>query len=138
MATTISEVMMPKPVTCRADEEIRTAAALMRERDIGDVVVVDGDEVRGIVTDRDLVVRALADGRLPDTALAEVVSEGLVTVSPATSVREAAEVMAEQAVRRLPVVDNGRLVGIVSMGDLAISEDPNSALADVSAAPGNT
>ncbi|HEX6421014.1 MAG TPA: CBS domain-containing protein [Acidimicrobiales bacterium] len=138
MATTISEVMMPKPVTCRADEEIRAAAALMRERDIGDVVVVDGDEVRGIVTDRDLVVRALADGRQPETPLADVVSEGLVTVSPATSVQEAAEVMAEQAVRRLPVVDQGRLVGIVSIGDLAISQDPNSALADISAAPGNT
>ena len=61
MAHTISEVMMPRPVTCGPDSRIHEAAELMRDRDIGDVVVVDGDEVRGIVTDRDLVVRALAD-----------------------------------------------------------------------------
>lgn len=61
MAHTISEVMMPRPVTFGPDSRIQEAAELMRDRDIGDVVVVDGDEVRGIVTDRDLVVRALAD-----------------------------------------------------------------------------
>lgn len=138
MATTISEVMMPRPVTCGPGNRIQEAAELMRDRDIGDVVVVDGDEVRGIVTDRDLVVRALAAGHQPDTPLGDVLSDRVVAVSPTTSVQQAAEIMAEQAIRRLPVVDDGRLVGIVSIGDLAISQDPRSALADISAAPGNS
>ena len=138
MANTISEVMMPSPVTCGPDNRIQEAAELMRDRDIGDVVVVDGDEVRGIVTDRDLVVRALAAGHQPDTPLGDVLSDRVVAVTPTTSVQQAAEIMAEQAIRRLPVVDDGRLVGIVSIGDLAISQDPRSALADISAAPGNS
>lgn len=138
MANTISEVMMPSPVTCGPDSPIQEAAELMRDRDIGDVVVVDGDEVRGIVTDRDLVVRALAAGHQPDTPLGDVLSDRVVAVTPTTSVQQAAEIMAEQAIRRLPVVDDGRLVGIVSIGDLAISQDPRSALADISAAPGNS
>lgn len=129
---------MPRPVTCGPDNRIQEAAELMRERDIGDVVVVDGDEVRGIVTDRDLVVRALAAGLQPDARLGEVLSERVVAVAPTTSVQQAAEIMAEQAIRRLPVVDDGELVGIVSIGDLAISQDPRSALADISAAPGNS
>jgi CBS domain-containing protein len=138
VANTISEVMMPSPVTCGPDSRIQEAAELMRDRDIGDVVVVYGDEVRGIVTDRDLVVRALAAGHQPDTPLGDVLSDRVVAVTPTTSVQQAAEIMAEQAIRRLPVVDDGRLVGIVSIGDLAISQDPRSALADISAAPGNS
>jgi CBS domain-containing protein len=138
MAQTIADVMMPDPVTCTPDAEVQQAAQLMRDRDIGDVVVLDGERVRGIVTDRDLVVRGLAAGFSPSTHLSDVLSESVVTVDAQADVDRAAEVMRERAVRRLPVVDGDRLVGIVSLGDLAIAKDPKSALADISAAPGNS
>jgi CBS domain-containing protein len=134
---TIADVMMPDPITCPADAEVQEAARLMRDRDIGDVVVVDGQRIRGIVTDRDLVVRGLAAGFSPSTHLSDVLSERVVTVEPGEGADRAAQIMREHAVRRLPVVQGDRLVGIVSIGDLAIARDPKSALADISAAPGN-
>jgi CBS domain-containing protein len=137
MAQTISEVMMPSPVTVRADEPIQGAATLMREQGVGDLIVVEGQEVRGIVTDRDLVVRGLAAGHDPTTPVGEMCSEQLATVDADADVDQAVAIMRDRALRRLPVVSEGRLVGIVSIGDLAISQDPQSALADISAAPPN-
>ena len=138
MPQTIRELMSSDPVTCPPDAEIRAAAELMRDRDVGDVVVVAGDEVRGIVTDRDITVRAVADGRGPDTPLSQVLSGDLVTVEPGDPVEKAVGLMREHAVRRMPVVESGRLAGVISIGDLAIERDSDSALADISAAPENT
>jgi CBS domain-containing protein len=137
MAQTISEVMMPTPVTVRADEPMQGAASLMREQGVGDLIVVEEQEVRGIVTDRDLVVRGLAAGHGPTTPVGEMCSEELATVDADADVDQAVAIMRDRALRRLPVVAEGRLVGIVSIGDLAISQDPQSALADISAAPPN-
>jgi CBS domain-containing protein len=135
---TLAEVMIPNPITCTVDAEVQEAAQLMRDRDIGDVVVVDGQRVRGIVTDRDLVVRGLAAGFAPSTQLSDVLTEGVITVDVGETTARAAELMRDRSVRRLPVVDGDVLVGVVSLGDLAIADDPKSVLADISAAPGNT
>jgi CBS domain-containing protein len=92
----------------------------------------------GIVTDRDIVVRALAGHRNPaDTRLKDICSRDVVTVTPSTSTDEAVRIMREKSVRRLPVLDYDQPVGIVSLGDLAVEHDPKSALADISVAPPN-
>jgi CBS domain-containing protein len=101
-------------------------------------VVVEGEAVRGIVTDRDIAVRAVAEGRGPDTPLADVLSGEVVTVAPQDRIEAVVDLMRERAIRRIPVVQDGRLVGIVSIGDLAIERDPDSALANISAARENT
>jgi CBS domain-containing protein len=107
----------------------------MREGDVGDVIVTQGGQVTGIVTDRDIVVRAIAEGRAPDsTPVSEVATSDVRALEPTQSVDEAVQAMREHDIRRLPVVDGGRPVGIVSLGDLAVERDPDSALADISAA----
>ena len=134
----ISEVMATNVVTLDAKSTAAEAARMMKERDIGDVVVREADRVCGIVTDRDIVVRAVAEDKNPqNVTLADICSHDLVTLAPTDSVSDAARVMSERAVRRVPVVENGKAVGIVSLGDLAIERDPSSALADISEAPPN-
>lgn len=138
---TVSEVMTPDPVTMIATDTVLDAARLMRDRGIGDVIVLDDSNARvcGIVTDRDVVVRAVADDKdLPSTTLGSIASEELLTVSPDDSLDKAARFMRDKAVRRLPVVEDGHAVGVVSIGDLAMELDDRSALADISAAPPNT
>ncbi|HVF05753.1 MAG TPA: CBS domain-containing protein [Frankiaceae bacterium] len=134
--TRIEEVMTPDPRTLDASDTVAAAAKVMADDDIGDVLVVDADRLYGIITDRDITVRVVAEGRDPQsTTLRDACSTGVVTLTPDDSVDDAERVMGEQAVRRLPIVQDGRPVGVVSLGDLAIEEDPESALADISAAP---
>jgi CBS domain-containing protein len=138
MATIVRDVMMTNLQSVDAGASIRQAAAVMRDNDIGDVLVVEDGNLRGIVTDRDIVVRALADGRQPDaTPVGDVCSPELTVVDAQAEVGEAADIMGRQAVRRLPVVENNEVVGIVSLGDLARQSEPESALSDISAAPPN-
>jgi len=139
MAQQVRDVMTSNPVTLPGDTPVRQAAQAMRDRDIGDVLVVDGDEVRGIVTDRDIVVRGVADrDDLADCRLRDVCSEQLVTTRPDENVEAAVARMRDSAVRRIPVVDGGRAVGVLSLGDAAIERDERSSLADISAARGNS
>jgi CBS domain-containing protein len=137
---TLKDLMTPNPLTVSTDTPLVDAARAMRDRDIGDVIVTDGSsQVCGIVTDRDIVVRGIADGRDPTTTkVGDICSADLVTLSPDDDVDQAVTVMRERALRRLPIVEDGRAVGIVSIGDLAMERDSSSALADISAAPGNT
>jgi CBS domain-containing protein len=114
------------------------AARVMREADVGPVLVVDDGRVAGILTDRDIVVRAIADGRDPQsTPVREACSADLVTLSPDQDIDDAARLMREHDVRRLPVVQDGRPVGILALGDLAVERDSDSALADISAGSPN-
>jgi CBS domain-containing protein len=138
-AMTVEQIMTRDPVTLQVDTTLEDAAKVMRDRDIGDVVVVDKDQLVGVVTDRDIVVRAVADGIAPaDTTLGSVVSRDLVTVPPEATARDAALLMRDRAVRRVLVCDNSSLVGIVSIGDLAVDIDPESVLGGISgAAPNN-
>ena len=139
MPQTVGEVMTRDPVTVQSNATIVDAARLMRDRDIGPLVVVDSGQVRGIVTDRDLVVRGLADGRDPNSVrIAEVCTGDVEAVSPDEPIADAVRRMEQRDVRRLPVVDGGRPVGIVAMGDLAVEgELPSSSVADISAASPN-
>ncbi|MFY1688954.1 CBS domain-containing protein [Plantactinospora sp. WMMB782] len=123
------------PVATTLDE----AARAMRDADIGDVVVTDGSSLFGMVTDRDIVIRAVADGRdARQTTLGEVTSREIVMIEQNSTAAEAASLMRERAVRRILVCDSDRqLVGIVSLGDLAMRLDPSSALSEISeASPG--
>ena len=135
---TVQDVMTPSPVALPETTSLIDAARKMRDAGIGNVVVLDGETVCGIVTDRDIVVRGIANGCDPRaTSLADVCSRHVTTLSPSDPIATASRVMREHAIRRLPVVEGGRPVGILSLGDLAMHEDRESALADVSAAPPN-
>jgi CBS domain-containing protein len=139
MTQHVSDIMTSAPVTVEPQTSVTTVARLMRDQDLGAVIVTDGDELRGLVTDRDLVVRSLAEGGDPEqTTVAEACSDDLVTLTPEDEVDRAIELMREHAVRRIPVVEGGRPVGIVALGDLAMERDPESALGDISAARPNT
>jgi CBS domain-containing protein len=132
--------MTPDPVTMIESETIEHAAQAMKEHDIGDIIVLDDTSARikGIATDRDFVLRAVAEGMNPSqTTLSTVCSEDIVCVSPQDSADKAVRLMRERALRRLPVVEGDQPVGVVSIGDLALSLDRRSALADISAAPAN-
>jgi CBS domain-containing protein len=139
MAQQIRELMTPNPVALPGTASVHEAARAMRDAQIGDVIVIENNAVCGIVTDRDLVVRILAEPKDPaTTTLADICSHSLVTVTPTDSVEEAVRLMRTHAVRRLPVVDGGQAVGMVSLGDLAVERDPGSALGEISGAPPTT
>jgi len=138
MAQLVRDVMTPNPVTLPATASLVEAALAMRDFDMGDVLVLDNGQVCGIVTDRDIVVRGIAAGNYPATVtLGEICSRDLTTLSATDRVEDAVSLMREKAIRRLPVVEGGKPVGIVSLGDLAVERDPHSALSDISAAPPN-
>ena len=140
MTEYIRDVMTTNPETLPESTTVREAAETMRANDIGDVVIVDDNgAISGILTDRDIVVRVVAEGRDPRvTRIGDIASRELTAASPDDPVDRAVQLMRERAIRRLPVVDKGKPVGIVSIGDLALDRDPGSALADISAAPPNT
>lgn len=139
MAQLVRDLMTTNPVALAGDTPVRQAAQQMRDRDVGDVLVLDGDRVCGIVTDRDIVIRGLADqDDLSDCKLNDVCSTSLVSASADEDADAAISRMREHAVRRVAVVDDGRPVGVLSLGDAAIEKDPRSALGDISAARGNT
>lgn len=139
MAQPVKDIMTSNPFTLTTSATVAEASRAMRDEGIGDIIVEHDGSVAGIVTDRDIVVRCVADGRDPDEVrLQDVLSGDLATVDPDSDAGEAVRLMRERAIRRLPVLEGGRPVGIVSIGDLALARDEDSALADISAAPGNT
>jgi len=138
MAQKIEEIMSTGVATCPHTATVVEAAQRMRDEDIGDVLVERDGDLCGVITDRDIVVRAVAQGDVGTTTIGEICSRDLTTVKPSDDVETAVRLMREKAIRRLPVVDNGRPVGFVSLGDLAMERDEQSALADISeAAPNN-
>ncbi len=138
MAQSIRDVMTTHPVTLPATSSVVDAARVMRDSDIGNVIVMEDGQVCGIVTDRDITVRGVAEGRnISRLKLADICSRVLTTLSPMDSVEDAVRLMREKAIRRLPVIEGGKPVGLVSLGDLAMTQDPHSALGHISAAPAN-
>jgi CBS domain-containing protein len=134
----VRDVMTPNVVSVQTGDNLATAAQVMRENEIGYLIVLDGEELCGIITDRDIVVRGIAQNRDPQmTEVKEIASQQITTVSPEDEVDDAVQIMRDHAVRRLPVVENGRAVGVVSLGDLALERDPDSALGEISSAPPN-
>ena len=136
-STRISDVMTKGCTTLSADSTVGEAAKAMRDDDIGGVVVTDGSgKICGFLTDRDIVLRAIADGKNPTQCkVGSICTQQVAQIEPDASIADAIRIMAEQSVRRIPVVDNGQPVGVVSLGDLAQARDPESLLGKISSAP---
>jgi CBS domain-containing protein len=132
----VRDVMTALPETVTPQTPIQDAARIMADQAIGDVIVVEPstERVVGIVTDRDIAIRALANGMGPSTAVGEICSPDVVGVPPTATVRGALNLMKDLNVRRLPVVEDDRAIGVVSLGDLSNQAGAGSALADISAA----
>jgi CBS domain-containing protein len=132
----IADIMSADCVTVTPQANIYDVAVLMKDNDIGFVPVIENRKLIGVITDRDLVIRGYASKHSESTSVREVLTEGVKTVSPNMSVDEAASIMASGQIRRLPVVENGQLMGVVSLGDLAIREifvnEAGDALSDIS------
>lgn len=138
MDAKVRDVMTPGPIGVDYHQSIGEAARIMRDWGVGAVLVVNDQSLYGLVTDRDLVVRAVADAKGPDEPVGPLSSGDLIGVDVDADAREAVRLMREHAVRRLPVIEDGQVAGMVSLGDLAIQHDPGSALAAVSRATANT
>ena len=120
----IRDVMTSGPASSEPTATVVDAARIMAQEDVGPVPVVEGGRVVGMVTDRDIVVRVIAEGRDPNsTTIGEIASGDVVTVEPDTDLDEALTLMSSRQVRRLPVVENGELVGIVAQADVARAVD---------------
>ena len=120
MGTSIKEVMTRDVRACEPNATVAQAAKVMAQEDVGPVPIVEDGRLAGLVTDRDIVVRVVAEGRDPNaTTVGEIASTELVTVSPDDDLDEALKLLAERQVRRLPVVEGDRLVGIVAQADIA-------------------
>jgi CBS domain-containing protein len=131
MSLLVRHVMTEAPQTAGSDLNAFDAAGLMRQYDVGVIPVVDGPKLVGLVTDRDLVVRVLAERQDGGSVkLADIVTRTPVTVTPDTKLSDARDLMAEHKVRRLPVVKGDQLVGIISMGDIAVHDASKRAVGD--------
>ena len=116
----ISELMTTDVQTVGADQTIREAAGFMLRAEAGSIPVTDGDRVIGIITDRDIAVRGVAEGRSHDTPVRDLMSDGIICARADDDIQDVAQRMSREQIRRLPVLDaDERLVGIVSLGDLA-------------------
>jgi len=134
----VGDIMTRDLSTLESSSTIAEAARLMRDNDTGAIIIADGGDMRGLLTDRDIAVRAIAEGRSPDeTTVGEIASTDLVSLEPSSTIGDAVKAMREANVRRLPVVEGGSPVGIISLGDLAMARDEESALADISSASPN-
>jgi CBS domain-containing protein len=122
MAKSVKEIMETDCVTVTLQDNVFEIATKMKQHDIGFIPVVEGKKLLGVVTDRDLVIRGYADKRSGSAAVKEVMTEGVTVIKPDTTVDEAAKIMAREQVRRLPVCQNGELIGVVAIGDLAVRE----------------
>jgi len=131
---TVADVMTRQVIYLPAEATLDEAARTMLESDIGDVVVTDDSSLTGMLTDRDIVVRAVAERKDPaTTTIGSLASRDLVMIAVTAPAAEAARLMRERAVRRVLVCDDDRrIVGIVSLGDLAMRLDPTSALGEIS------
>jgi CBS domain-containing protein len=135
MGQTVSDIMTTDLVSLSAEHSVRDAARRMREANVGAIVVQKHGNLFGIVTDRDIVVRCLAHGGdCDETPLSEICSPDVTTLGPDDEVDRAVTIMRDKAIRRIPVVKNGKAVGILSLGDLALQRDPFSALGAISKA----
>ena len=133
MDAKVRDVMTPGPIGVDYQQSIGEAARAMRDWGVGAVLVVRNESLYGLVTDRDLVVRAVAEARGADEPVGPLSSGNLIGVDADANVREAMRLMREHAVRRLPVLENGQVAGIVSLGDLAMLDEPALSFAQLSA-----
>jgi signal-transduction protein with cAMP-binding, CBS, and nucleotidyltransferase domain len=137
MDAKVRDVMTPGPIAVDYYQSVGEAARTMRDWGVGAVLVVNDQSLYGLVTDRDLVVRAVAEAKGSDEPVGPLSSGNLIGVDVDADAGEAARLMREHAVRRLPVIEDGQVAGMMSLGDLALQDDPASALAEVTKAAAN-
>jgi CBS domain-containing protein len=137
MDAKVRDVMTPGPIGVGYDQSIAEAARAMRDWGIGAVLVVHDDSLCGLVTDRDLVVRAVAEAKEADEPVGPLSTAALVGVDVNADAVQAAQLMRKHAVRRLPVIEDGQVAGVVSLGDLVLQDGPASALARLAKATAN-
>ncbi len=132
----VKDIMTSKVATVRPADSLKQAAESMVARHCGSLPVLDGRKIVGIVTDRDMTTKAIAQGKGPNTPVKDVMTSDVITISPNTEGDEAADLMAHKKIRRLPVMEQGQLVGIVAIGDLArvdiFAHETGDALSDIS------
>jgi CBS domain-containing protein len=132
----IRDIMSTDLKTVTLKNNVFDIAMLMKKHDIGFVPVVESGKLLGVVTDRDLVVRGFANKRTDATAVEDVMSKEIMSITPEMNIEDAANQMANQKIRRLPVVENGALVGVVALADLAVrkssEENAGQALSEIS------
>jgi len=138
MGAKVRDLMTPGPIWVDYNQTIGEVARIMRDWGVGAVLVVNDQSLYGLVTDRDLVVRAIAESKGPGEAVGPLSSRDLVAVEADADTAVAVQLMRDCAVRRLPVIDDGQVAGMVSIGDLALEEHPAFALAEVSTTNANT
>ncbi|WP_220127389.1 CBS domain-containing protein [Anoxybacillus ayderensis] len=114
--------MTRQVATVTPDQSVQEAAQLMNKHNVGAIPVVENGKVKGIITDRDITLRTTAQGLTPSTPVSQVMTSDVVTGTPNMSVDEAAKVMAKNQIRRLPIVQNNALCGIVALGDIATNQ----------------
>lgn len=133
---TLNNVMSKNVISISSNQSIQEAASLMSQHNIGALPVVDHGALQGIITDRDITLRSTAQGEANQTPVSQVMSSDIVSGNPGMSMEEASQLMSSKQIRRLPVVDNNNLVGMVALGDLATSQASNesagSALSNIS------
>jgi CBS domain-containing protein len=138
MTGKVRDIMSAAPVCMAATESVWAAAKAMKERGVGTVLVVSGGRLEGMVTERDITIRVLAENRDPATTrLGDIYTSELAVLRPEDDVQHAARLVRERAVRRLPVIADGVPVGVVSIGDLALDRDERSALSEIPATAPN-
>lgn len=133
MDAKVRDVMTPGPIGVDYDQSVGEAARAMRDWGVGAILVVSNGSLYGLVTDRDLVVRAVAEGRGADEPVGPLSSANLIGVDADADVHKAMRLMRQHGVRRLPVLEDGQVAGIVSLGDLAMQDEPDLAFAQLSA-----
>lgn len=137
---TVKDIMTSDVSICHTNDQLSDAASMMKEKNVGAIPICDDQgNLMGMVTDRDLVIRGYADKKADNTPIQQVMSDRMYSCSPDTSLEEASKIMAQHQVRRLPVVENGKLTGILSLGDLSVEDMSDHAagvaLQDISERP---
>lgn len=135
----IRDVMTKDVDFCTPLDNVYEVAVKMKELDVGAIPICENEHLLGMITDRDIVIRGVAEKRPNSTRVTDIMSENLITATPDMSIDEAAKMMAKHQIRRLPIVDNSRLVGICSLGDLAVhrgsDDEAGYALSEISESP---
>jgi len=126
----IRDIMTKDIATLRSDDTIERAARLMKQYDVGSLPVCTDDKIIGIITDRDIAVRSVAPGQVSNQRVRDVMSTNLVVGNPDMDVHDAASIMSDRQIRRLPVVENNSLVGIVSLGDISLEPTAKNSAED--------
>lgn len=139
MTQQLRDIMTTGVSVCSPEDNVYEAAVKMKNEDCGAIPICKDDQLLGMITDRDIVIRCIAEKRPGSTKITDVMSERLITGTPDMSIDQAAKLMAEKQIRRLPIVENNRLVGIVSLGDLAVHrgtiDEASFALSEISESP---